>query len=142
MAALNGTAAGGGYELALACDRIILIDDKSANVSLPEVPLLAVLPGTGGLTRLVDKRCVRKDIADIFCTAAEGFKGEKAKSFALVDQVYTKSQWSAGLAQEISNLKNISNISNISKTGIKLDQIVPEITATGFSYEYVTIQIK
>jgi len=139
LAALNGTAAGGGYELALACDRIALLDDKAANVSLPEVPLLGVLPGTGGLTRLVDKRRVRRDIADIFCTAAEGFKGEKAKSLGLVDQIYTKSQWSVGLAEEIIFLKNKSL--NTSKTGIILDQIKPKNTGSGFSYKYVNITL-
>ena len=86
IAALNGTAAGGGYELALACDQIVLIDDGSSVVSLPEVPLLGVLPGTGGLTRLVDKRGVRRDRADVFATTAEGIRGEKAVAWRLVDQ--------------------------------------------------------
>lgn len=105
IAALNGTAAGGGYELALACDRIVLLDDKFANVSLPEVPLLGVLPGTGGLTRLVDKRKVRRDLADTFCTLAEGLKGERAKQWGLVDQIYSKSAWEDGLRSEILALK-------------------------------------
>jgi benzoyl-CoA-dihydrodiol lyase len=87
LAAVNGTAAGGGYELALACDEIVLVDDRSSTVSFPEVPLLAVLPGTGGLTRLVDKRRVRRDLADVFCTTAEGFGGKKAKDWGLVDHV-------------------------------------------------------
>ena len=87
LAAVNGTAAGGGYELALACDEIVLVDDRSSTVSFPEVPLLAVLPGTGGLTRLVDKRRVRRDLADVFCTTAEGFGGAKAKAWGLVDDV-------------------------------------------------------
>ena len=81
LAALNGTTAGGGYELALACDEIILVDDRSSAVSLPEVPLLGVLPGTGGLTRLTDKRKVRRDHADIFCTTADGVKGQRAKEW-------------------------------------------------------------
>src|SRR6266705_5307464 len=85
IAALNGTAAGGGYELALACDEIGLIDDRSSTVSLPEVPLLGVLPGTGGLTRLVDKRRVRRDLADLFCTTAEGVRAERAKAWNLVE---------------------------------------------------------
>src|SRR5258708_17187645 len=85
IAALNGTAAGGGYELALACDEIGLIDDRSSTVSLPEVPLLGVLPGTGGLTRLVDKRRVRRDLADLFCTTAEGVRAERAKAWGLID---------------------------------------------------------
>ncbi len=85
VAALNGTCAGGGYELALACDEIILVDDRSSAVSLPEVPLLGVLPGTGGLTRLTDKRRVRHDHADIFCTTAEGVRGQRALDWKLVD---------------------------------------------------------
>src|ERR1700756_481395 len=87
LAALNGTTAGGGYELALACDEMVLIDDRSSAVSLPEVPLLGVLPGTGGLTRLVDKRKVRRDLADMFCTNPDGLKGERAKQWGLVDQI-------------------------------------------------------
>src|SRR5580698_5313732 len=85
IAALNGATAGGGYEIALACDEIIMVDDRSTTVSLPEVPLLGVLPGTGGLTRLVDKRKVRRDLADLFCTTAEGVRAERAKAWGLVD---------------------------------------------------------
>src|SRR5208282_5531375 len=85
LAALNGTTAGGGYELALACDEIILVDDRSSAVSLPEVPLLGVLPGTGGLTRLTDKRKVRRDYADRFCTLAEGVRASKALEWRLID---------------------------------------------------------
>src|SRR5262249_10537975 len=87
IAAVNGPAAGGGSELALACDEILLIDDKSSSVSLPEVPLLAVLPGTGGLTRVVDKRHVRRDLADSFATRTEGVRGETAREWRLVDDV-------------------------------------------------------
>ena len=93
IAAVNGTAAGGGYELALACDEIILVDDRSSAVSLPEVPLLAVLPGTGGLTRLVDKRHVRRDLADVFATRAEGVKGQQAVDWGLVDAVAPRSSF-------------------------------------------------
>src|SRR5262250_2360001 len=93
LAALNGVCAGGGYELALACDEIVLVDDGSSAVSLPEAPLLAVLPGTGGLTRLVDKRKVRRDRADVFCTTAEGIKGKRAKDWGLVDDVVSRSKW-------------------------------------------------
>src|SRR5499427_8243936 len=89
LAALNGTTAGGGYELALACDEIVLIDDRSSAVSLPETPLLGVLPGTGGLTRIVDKRRVRRDLADLFCTNADGVKGQRAKEWGLVDEIAT-----------------------------------------------------
>src|SRR6202046_3754027 len=93
IAACNGTTAGGGYELALACDEIILIDDRSSAVSLPEVPLLGVLPGTGGLTRLTDKRKVRRDLADIFCTTTEGVRGARAKEWRLVDEVVKPQQF-------------------------------------------------
>src|SRR6201985_1452341 len=88
IAALNGTASGGGYELALACDHIMLVDDRSSNVSLPELPLLAVLPGTGGLTRVVDKRHVRRDIADFFSTLVEGVKGKRAVEWKLGDRAF------------------------------------------------------
>ena len=93
LAAVNGTAAGGGYELALACDHIMLIDDRRSAVSLPEVPLLAVLPGTGGLTRLTDKRRLRRDRADIFCTAEEGVRGPRALDWRLVDELVPPSAW-------------------------------------------------
>src|SRR5438477_13128375 len=93
LCALNGTASGGGYELALACDEILLVDDGSSAVSLPEVPLLGVLPGTGGLTRLVDKRKVRRDRADVFCTTAEGVRAERAREWKLVDHVFKPQQF-------------------------------------------------
>src|SRR5437868_9578556 len=93
LAAINGTCAGGGYELALACDEIVMVDDRSSTVSLPEVPLLGVLPGTGGLTRLVDKRKVRRDLADVFSTLAEGVRGKRAKDWGLVDEVVPKSKF-------------------------------------------------
>ncbi len=93
VAALNGTCAGGGYELALACDELILVDDRSSAVSLPEVPLLGVLPGTGGLTRVTDKRRVRHDHADIFCTTAEGVRGQRALDWKLVDAIVKPGQF-------------------------------------------------
>jgi len=93
LAALNGTTAGGGYELALACDEIAMIDDRSSTVSLPEVPLLGVLPGTGGLTRLIDKRKIRRDLADVFCTTAEGVRADRAKEWKLVDHVAKPQQF-------------------------------------------------
>ena len=85
IAAVTGACAGGGYELALACDRIVMVDDRSSTVSLPEVPLLGVLPGTGGLTRVTDKRKVRRDLADIFCTTSEGVRADRAKDWKLID---------------------------------------------------------
>src|SRR5438128_7716831 len=93
IAACNGTTAGGGYEVALACDEILLVDDSSSAVSLPEVPLLGVLPGTGGLTRVTDKRKVRHDLADIFCTTTEGVRGQRAKDWKLVDEVAKPAQF-------------------------------------------------
>src|SRR5687767_13737370 len=93
LAALNGTASGGGYELAIACDEIYLVDDGNSAVSLPEVPLLGVLPGTGGLTRLIDKRKVRRDLADVFCTTAEGVRADRAKEWKLVDHVAKPQQF-------------------------------------------------
>src|SRR6185369_12983051 len=99
LAALNGTASGGGYELALACDHIMLVDDRSSAVSLPELPLLGVLPGTGGLTRLVDKRHVRRDLADYFATRPEGISGRRAAAWRLVDEVVPRSQWDETVAR-------------------------------------------
>src|SRR5579883_2752793 len=93
LAAVNGACAGGGYELALACDEIVMVDDRSTTVSLPEVPLLGVLPGTGGLTRLVDKRNVRRDRADVFCTNADGLRAQRAKEWGLVDAVAPPSEF-------------------------------------------------
>src|SRR5579863_4621824 len=98
LAALGGTAAGGGYELALACDHIMLIDDRRSAVSLPEVPLLGVLPGTGGLTRLTDKRKLRRDRADLFCTTEEGVRGQRAVDWRLVDEVLPPSSWDERIA--------------------------------------------
>jgi len=97
LAALNGTTAGGGYELALACDEIAMTDDRSSTVSLPEVPLLGVLPGTGGLTRIVDKRKVRRDLADVFCTTAEGVRADRAREWKLVDHIFKPQQFTEGV---------------------------------------------
>ena len=101
VAALNGSAAGGGYELALACDRILLVDDRSSVVSLPELPLLGVLPGTGGLTRVVDKRHVRRDLADYFSTRSEGIGGKKAVQWKLVDEVVPRAGWEKGVSERV-----------------------------------------
>ena len=99
IAALNGTASGGGYELALACEHIMLVDDRSSAVSLPELPLLGVLPGTGGLTRVVDKRHVRRDLADYFATRPDGVAGRRAVQWRLVDEVVPRPQWSEAVAR-------------------------------------------
>ena len=104
LAAVNGSCAGGGYELALACDEIILVDDRSSSVSLPEVPLLGVLPGTGGLTRVTDKRHVRHDLADLFCTSVEGVRGQRAKDWRLVDDIAKPAQFAAKVQERALQL--------------------------------------
>jgi len=109
LAALNGTTAGGGYELALACDEIAMIDDRSSTVSLPEVPLLGVLPGTGGLTRIIDKRKVRRDLADVFCTTAEGVRADRAKQWRLVDHVAKPQQFAEAVKARALELAKLSD---------------------------------
>jgi benzoyl-CoA-dihydrodiol lyase len=109
LAALNGTTAGGGYELALACDEIALVDDRSSTVSLPEVPLLGVLPGTGGLTRIIDKRRVRRDLADLFCTTAEGVRAERAKDWKLVDHIAKPQQFAEMVKARALELAKLSD---------------------------------
>lgn len=139
IAALNGTASGGGYELALACEKILLIDDGTAAVSLPEVPLLGVLPGTGGLTRLVDKRMVRRDLADVFCTKAEGFRARDAVKFNLVDDSFPRSKWEDGVAALAGSIAEASPAR--ATEGIVLPGIDPEVSEDGctLSYRYVTV---
>ena len=140
LAALEGTCAGGGYELALACDDILLVDDGSSAVSLPEVPLLAVLPGTGGLTRLVDKRKVRRDRADIFCTTSEGIRGKRAVEWNLVDAIAARSKFPEVLAERAKALAAASG-SQGKGPGITLDPVVPESTEKGFRYSHVEVEL-
>jgi len=138
LAALNGTTAGGGYELALACDEIILIDDRSSAVSLPETPLLGVLPGTGGLTRVVDKRKVRRDIADLFCTNADGVKGERAKSWGLVDEIAAPANFQNLIQERAQKLVDSSSRSGAVK-GIELHPLQRKIDDSGYHYKHVDV---
>jgi benzoyl-CoA-dihydrodiol lyase len=138
VAALNGICSGGGYELALACDEIILVDDRRSAVSLPETPFLGVLPGTGGLTRLVDKRKVRRDLADIFATLAEGVRGEKAVQWRLVDSLIPRSRFSAGVDERVAQL---ANADRASRTGIVLDPLSPAESDDEIRYRHLTIRI-
>jgi len=139
LAALNGTASGGGYELALAADRIILVDDRNSAVSLPELPLLGVLPGTGGLTRVVDKRKVRRDLADVFCTVAEGIKGKRAATWNLVDVVAPLSRFDEVVAQEARALADSSPACRT--PGVRLAAPSPRFDESGIHYERVDVAI-
>jgi benzoyl-CoA-dihydrodiol lyase len=140
VAAVNGACAGGGYELALACDEIVLVDDRSSAVSLPEVPLLGVLPGTGGLTRVTDKRKVRHDHADIFCTSVEGVRGQRAVDWRLVDEVAKPAQFASGgdgpRQPDISPLQATRLIS-LAGQGVALTPLQRVIGADTITYEYV-----
>ena len=140
VAAVNGACAGGGYELAAACDEIILVDDRSSSVSLPEVPLLGVLPGTGGLTRLTDKRKVRHDLADIFCTTSEGVRGQKAKDWRLVDEVAKPAQFAQVVQQRAQALAAASSRPS-QATGVKLTPLERTQTPDSIDYEFVSIRI-
>ena len=143
IAAVNGACAGGGYELALACDEILLVDDRSSTVALPEVPLLGVLPGTGGLTRLTDKRRVRHDRADIFCTVAEGIRGERAKAWRLVDDVVKPNRFSQAVQARALELAALSDRPDIARgaQGIALTRIERIEHANGLSYASVEVSI-
>jgi benzoyl-CoA-dihydrodiol lyase len=138
LAALNGTTAGGGYEMALACDEIVLIDDRSSAVSLPEVPLLGVLPGTGGLTRVVDKRKVRRDLADLFCTNPDGVKGERAKQWGLVDEIAPPAQFQKVVRERAEALARQSSRQKDAR-GIRLSPLNRTIDDRGFHYTHVDV---
>ncbi|HEY0385937.1 MAG TPA: 2,3-epoxybenzoyl-CoA dihydrolase [Pyrinomonadaceae bacterium] len=142
VAALNGTASGGGYELAIACDEIYLVEDGNSAVSLPEVPLLGVLPGTGGLTRLVDKRKVRRDRADVFSTLAEGLKGKRAKEWGLIDDFFPTSKFQESIAARVRQLNEEADAGEQARArGIKLNPLQVEATDDGREYEYVSLKL-
>jgi benzoyl-CoA-dihydrodiol lyase len=137
LAACKGTTAGGGYELALACDETMLVDDGNSAVSFPETPLLAVLPGTGGLTRLVDKRKVRRDRADVFCTVAEGIKGKRAKDWGLVDHLVSRTKWDeavAGRAKELAAKQAVTR-----GPAFVLPPLEPKVTPEKLTYKFVEL---
>ena len=140
LAAVNGSCAGGGYELALACDEIVLIDDRSSAVSLPEAPLLGVLPGTGGLTRLTDKRHMRHDLADVFCTTSEGVRGEKALAWRLVDAIAKPAQFEAKVKERALALAAMSDRPTSAK-GVALTPIERAIEADALTYSHVKVTI-
>ncbi len=145
LAAVSGPCAGGGYELAMACDEIILIDDGSSTVALPEVPLLGVLPGTGGLTRLVDKRKVRRDRADVFSTLAEGIRGKRAVEWRLVDQIAPRSRFGQVVTERAHKLAAEAKATTQSapgpQQGITLESLAPTIDGDHITYRFVSLQI-
>jgi len=140
LAALNGTCAGGGYELAMACDYLLLIDDGSSAVSLPEVPLLGVLPGTGGLTRLVDKLKVRRDRADVFCTTSEGIRGKRAVAWGLVDEIASRTKFDGAIEAAAEKLAEGNDKS--AGPGITLDPIIAKVDDAGnLQYRHVSLEL-
>jgi benzoyl-CoA-dihydrodiol lyase len=140
LAAINGTASGGGYELALACEHLMLIDDRSAAVSLPELPLLGVLPGTGGLTRVVDKRHVRRDLADYFSTRAEGIGGKKAVQWRLVDEAVPRAKWDETVTARAAQLAERSSRPGDAR-GVELTPLAKTRTDDEISYPHVTARL-
>jgi benzoyl-CoA-dihydrodiol lyase len=140
LAAINGACAGGGYELALACDEILMVDDRSTTVSLPEVPMLGVLPGTGGLTRLVDKRKVRRDLADVFCTTAEGVRAERAKAWGLVDYIAPPHRFAALAAERAAVLAATSD-RPAKAAGVALPLLDRAAETNGWRYRWVMVEI-
>jgi benzoyl-CoA-dihydrodiol lyase len=140
VAALNGTASGGGYELAIACDEIYLVDDGNSAVSLPEVPLLGVLPGTGGLTRLVDKRKVRRDRADVFSTLAEGLKAKRAKEWGLIDGHFPTSKFQEGVDERVAEILKEAGGGEVGP-GIKLNPLDVEATEQAREYRHVSLKV-
>ena len=146
LAAVNGTASGGGYELALACEHIMLIDDRSSAVALPELPLLGVLPGTGGLTRVTDKRHVRRDLADYFATKSEGIGGQKAVQWRLVDEAVPRASWQETVAERAAELAGRSRrpagaVGETSRVGIELTPLTKTRTDAEIFYSYVTARL-
>jgi benzoyl-CoA-dihydrodiol lyase len=139
IAAVNGTAAGGGYELALACDQIVLVDDNSSSVSLPEVPLLGVLPGTGGLTRVVDKRGVRRDLADVFSTTAEGIRGDRAVQWRLVDAVTKARDFSDEITRRATEAAGTSSRPGAGAQGVPLSPLNRAVDGDTTSYEHLRV---
>jgi benzoyl-CoA-dihydrodiol lyase len=140
IAAVNGTCAGGGYELALACDEIVMVDDRSSTISLPEVALLGVLPGTGGLTRLVDKRKVRRDLADVFCTTAEGVRADRAKAWKLVDWIAPPAGFHQLVAERAQVLAATSD-RPANAEGVALTPIERRIDQRGYHYRWVEVDV-
>ena len=140
LAALNGTASGGGYELALACEQILLIDDRSSVVSLPELPLLGVLPGTGGLTRVTDKRHARRDIGDYFATRAEGISGKKAVAWRLVDEAVPRARWDETVADRAAGLAARSG-RPAGARGVELSRLDKTRTDSEIAYRHVTARL-
>jgi benzoyl-CoA-dihydrodiol lyase len=141
LAASNGSTAGGGYELALACDEIVLVDDRSASVSLPEVALLGVLPGTRGLTRLTDKRKVRRDLAEVFCTVAEGVAGQRAKDWGLVDAIAKPQDFDGYVRARAHELARLSDRSADAK-GVELTPLTRSEDAGGYRYKHLDVRLE